>query len=263
MKAGSLFALAPAMLLAGVSLAGAQQVLPPPIPPPQPPATQLPPAPAALSVPDPFAGMRSGPRDLYRSPDGSDRFHHLSRYPAPPPAIFFPGVYVPGPYYYPGPYDPYFAPIPPIPETSMAETYRRSMAEQYLRRQREGAPGGLVLENVPANAQVFVDGYFVGMAEEFGPNGRAIELSAGAHTIELRAPGYDTLAFGVRIESNNILRYRGAMQTTGSKPAVSTAPAQATTARSFYVIPNCYAGDKPPSGTLPKGCDVKNLQTRK
>lgn len=259
MNAGSLFALAPAVLLAGVSLAGAQQ--PPPTPPP--PVQQLPQAPAALSVPDPFAGTRSGPRDLYRSPDGSDRFQLGSQYPAPPPVWPAPVVYFPGPYYYPGPFD-YGYPMPvPYHETSIAEAYRRSMAETYLRRQREGAPGGLVLENIPGSAQVFVDGYYVGLAEEFGPGGRAIELSAGAHNIELRAPAYDTLTFRVRIEPNNIVRYRGAMQTSGTKPVASTAPAQATTAKSFYVIPNCYAGDKPPSGTLPKGCDLKKLQTRK
>lgn len=261
MNAGSLSALALAVLLIGVSRAGAQQPLPPPLPPP--PATQLPPAPAALSVPDPFAGTRSGGRDLYRSPDGSDRFQHGSQYPAPPPMMPAPVVYFPGPYYYPGSYG-YGYPMPaPYYETSMAETYRRSMAESYLRRQREGAPGGLVLENVPAGAQVFVDGYYVGLAEEFGPRGRAIELAAGAHAIELRAAGYDTLTFAVRIEQNNIVRYRGTMQTSGTKPAASIAPVPAASAKSFYVIPNCYAGDKPPSGTLPKGCDVRKLQTRK
>ena len=261
MKAGSIFTFAPAVLLAGVSLAAAQRQLPPPQPPPPAPATQSPPA--ALSVPDPFAGTRSGGRDLYRSPDGSDRFQPGSPYPAPPPLMPAPVGYFPGPYYYPGPFG-YGYPMPaPYYETSMAETYRRSMAESYLRRQREGAPGGLILENVPAAAQVFVDGYYVGLAEEFGPRGRAIELGAGAHNIELRATGFDTLTFGVRIEQNNIVRYRGTMQASGTKPAASNAPTQPASTKSFYVIPNCYAGDKPPSGTLPKGCDVKNLQTRK
>src|SRR5688572_5943162 len=112
-------------------------------------------------------------------------------------------------------------------------------------------------------AQVFVDGYYVGVAEEFGPGGRAINLDAGTHQVELRAAGYDTLTFNVAIESNNIVRYRGEMQAIASKPSVTTARPQATVAKTFYVIPNCYAGDKPPTGTLPKGCDRKNLQTRK
>ena len=51
----------------------------------------------------------------------------------------------------------------------MAEAYRMSMAETYLRRQREPARGGLVLQAAPPSAQVFVDGNYVGLAEEFGP----------------------------------------------------------------------------------------------
>jgi hypothetical protein len=143
------------------------------------------------------------------------------------------------------------------------------MAETYLRRQREAAReaarGALVLEGVPDNAQVLVDGYYVGLAEEFGPGRRALSLDAGAHRIELRAPGYDTVTFSVRIEPSGIVRYRGDMQrAVTTKPAVvAAAPPQPTVARSFYVIPNCYAGDKPPTGVLPKGCDVKNLQTRR
>jgi hypothetical protein len=257
MKAG--FAIfASAILLAGASLAAAQQTLPPP------PSAPLPPAPAALSVPNPLAAFHPGPIDLYRSPDGSDRFQHGSRFPAPPPPIVpLPGVYFPGPYYFPGPFGYAHGMPAPYFETSMAETYRRSMAETYRRRQREAERGGLVLETVPVMAQVFVDGYYVGLAEEFGLGGRAINLTAGAHHVELRAPGYETLTFSVVIEPNRIVRYRGEMQPIATKPAAATAPPQPTAMKSFYVIPNCYAGDKPPTGVLPKGCDLKNLQTRK
>ncbi|HUP40588.1 MAG TPA: PEGA domain-containing protein [Vicinamibacterales bacterium] len=263
MKAGSFTLFVPAFVLAGVSLAYAQQL--PPQPPPQPPATaSLPPAPAALSVPDPLAGFRQGPRDLYQSPDGSDRFQHLSRYPVPPP-IVFPPVYFPGPYYSPFGYG-YGAPS----ETSMAETYRMSMAENYLRRQRDAARdasrGTLVLEDVPDNAQVHVDGHYVGLAEEFASGGRSLSLDAGAHRIELRAPGYETQNFSVMIEQNGTLRYRGDMQrlaATSAAPAAAAAAPRSAPARSLYVIPNCYAGDKPPTGPLPKGCDLKNLHTRK
>ena len=120
-----------------------------------------------------------------------------------------------------------------------------------------------MLETAPAAAQVFVDGNYVGLAEEFAPRGRAIELSAGAHHVELRAAGYETLSFNVMIGANAIVRYRGDMQLQTAKPAAATAPAAAPVAKSFYVIPNCYAGDKPPTGALPKGCNRKNLQTRK
>ena len=256
MKAGFLTLAAPALVLAGVSLAGAQQ--PPPQPPqaPAPPAASLPPTPAALSVPDPFAGFRQGPRDLYRSPDGSDRFQHMSGYPAHP--IVLPPMYS-SPYYWFGyPYGtPYY-------ETSLAETYRMSMAESYLWRQRAAVRGALVLDGPPRAAQVFVDGHYAGLAEEFGVAGGTINLDAGAHHIELRAPGYETIAFNVTIEPNSLVRYRGEMQRAPANAAAAVTPAQpaAVAAKSFYVIPGCYAGDKPPSGGLPKGCDAKNLQKR-
>lgn len=253
MKAGFLTVTASVVLLGCVSMARAQQpAQPPPTPPP---AAPLPPTPAALSVPDPFAGFRPGPRDLYRSPDGSDRFQHLSQYPAHP--IVLPPIYS-------SPYYPFgYAYGTPYYETSMAETYRMSMAESYLRRQRETPRGGLVLEGLPSAAQVFADGHYVGLAQEFGIGGGPINLDAGSHQIELRAPGYETITFSVRIEPNSLVRYRGEMQRVAAKPAADTpAPPAAVRAKSFYIIPGCYAGDKPPAGALPKGCDAKKLQTR-
>ena len=260
MKAGSLTVFAPAFLLATVSLAAAQ--MPPPQPPPEPPAApSQPPPPAALSVPDPLAGFRPGPRDLYRSPDGSDRFQHGSLYPAAP-VVVYPPIYPGGTY--PGGYYPFGYPYgaPSFYETSIAETYRRSMAETYLQRQREAARGSLVLEAVPPAAQIFVDGHY-GIAKEFGAEGAVISLDAGAHRIEVRAPGYETVTFNVMIEPNALVRYRGGMQAVAANLAAAPAPAKPAPAKSFYVIPNCYAGDKPPTGTLPKGCDPKKLQTRK
>ena len=93
----------------------------------------------------------------------------------------------------------------------------------------------------------------------------------GSHRIELRAAGYETLAFSVMVEPNDTVRYRGDLQPLNTKPTGSSISrsgirrvAENPRARkNFYVIPNCYAGDKPPSGTLPKGCDMKKLQTRK
>lgn len=235
MKAGSFTALASVLALALASSAAAQQVLPHSPPPP--------PAPAALSVPDPFAG-RPGERDLYQSLDRSDRFHHVSRRHPGPPVYVYPGVYIPGPYY---------VPVAGLPgyQPSVAAPPRVAFAR-----------GGLVFETLPDMAQVYVDGFYVGLAQEFGLRGRAIDLTAGAHQVELRAAGYETLAFSVLIAPNEILRYRGDMQSLSSRQAVIIAPSQPAASKSLYVIPNCYAGDKPPTAALPPGCDLKNLRTR-
>ena len=248
MNAGPVPVIVTALVTVCVSFTSAQQ------PPPQ--TAPLPPAPAALSVPDPFAGLRPGPRDLYRSPDGTDRFQHLTSHPVPP-FVFTPGVYFPGPfdygygahYSYPGPYAHH--------GTHNSETMYPQRHYPIVAR------GALVLQTIPDIAQVFVDGYYVGLAEEFGLHGRAMDLNAGAHRIELRAPGYETLAFNVMIAPNDIVRYRGDMQPLYTKTANTVALTQPPARKSFYVIPNCYAGDKPPSRALPKGCDPKKLQTRK
>jgi hypothetical protein len=233
MSTGS-FVSALVLLLSAAPLAGAQQA----------PAT-VPPTPAALSVPNPLAGFRPGPRDLYQLPDGSDRFQHPGPYPVPTPPIFIPpGGYVPSPYY---PYYPYY-----VLTEHLTPSRQKPMIEH----------GGLVLDSVPDSAQVFVDGFYVGIAEEFGLLGRPLTVTAGTHRVELRAPGYETILFSARIDPNQILRYRGEMQLL-ARPPVVFVPAQPAAAKSLYVIPKCYAGDKPPTGALPPGCDRKNLQTHK
>ena len=67
------------------------------------------------------------------------------------------------------------------------------------------------------------------------------------------------------IEPNDILRYRGDMQLVQPAPPAANAPTPQAprAAKSYYVIPKCYAGDRPPRGPLPAGCDRKNLQTYK
>ena len=136
-----------------------------------------------------------------------------------------------------------------------------NLAGAYQRRVE--ARGSIRIETIPGSAQVFVDGFYMGLAEEFGLLGHPMTLSAGSHRIELRAPGYETLSFSVIIEPNEILRYRGDLQSLTARPPVVVVPGQPPAAKSFYVIPKCYAGDKPPTGALPQGCDRKNLQTHK
>ena len=256
MKARSFAALSPVFLLAA-SIAAAQQPTATAAQQPtatQPPRTVAPPptppiGPAALTVPNPLSGLQPGPRDLFQSPDGSDRFQHISRHPSRPPRFFFPGAVLPGPFF-PGPY--YVpAPVEPPPTARLLGVPR----------------GGLMIEAEPDFAQVFVDGFYMGLAGEFGLRGRALDLTFGAHRVELRAAGYETLAFNVMIEANRILRYRGDLQPLAEPsprpPAAAPAAAPQPGARkNLYVIPNCYAGDKPPEAALPQGCDIAQMKVR-
>ena len=234
MRAGYLTVLPSVLLLVTASVAAGQQATPQPPPPP---------GPAALSVPNPLSGLRPAGADIYQLPDRSDRFHHLPGQPTTPP-IFFPGVYVPGPYYFP------FAGVPQYP--APARTEPRPVSTR----------GGLAIETLPGTAQVFIDGFYVGEAEAFGLRGRPLDLSAGAHRVELRAPGFEPLMFNALIAPNDVFHYRGDLQSLSSTKTVVVAPSRPPVAKTLYVIPNCYAGDKPPKAALPPGCNRKNLRTQ-
>jgi len=250
MKTPIALAVIPLLCVASLAAQSRPAPKPPPAPPPMtaPPPPPMPSAPASLTVPNPFGGLIPGPRDLYQSPDGSDRFQQLRPQPGPRPP-WGGGV---GGGYYGGGYWPYY-PDPYAPQS--VDTYRPVPAE---------INGGLVLDSSPASAQGFVDGFYVGLVEEFGPNGRPMSLPVGARRVELRAPGYETLSFSVMIQQNDIVRYRGDMIRIGAAaPVVITPGAKPAAAKAYYVIPKCYAGDKPPTGPLPAGCDRKNLQTYK
>jgi hypothetical protein len=212
---------------------------PRPAPPPTvAPPIQPPSGPAAISVPSPLAGQQPGPRDLYQRPDGGDRFQHLQLFPFLPygggggysPGYYPGGVYPPGYVEMPGQFAPRPAP------------------------QR----GGLRVEILPASAQVFVDGSYVGLAEDFGIQGRSYDLPAGQHRVELRAPGYETASFDINTSANETTRYRGDLKRIES----SAAPRSAGPTRPLYIIPNCYAGNKPPK-RVPKGCSTAGMQVIK
>ena len=235
-------------LLASISATGyAQHVSPPHIPPahvppPQPPPyvappSTLPSAPAALTVPMPL-GPPPGTIDLYHRADG---FHSNSPQQLP---SFVGGGYWP---YDPGSYGAGNAP---------SDAY---VQERVIR----PAKGGLRFETYPGTAQVFVDGNYVGIADDFGINGRALELAAGSHEVELRAPGYAATTFDVAIVPDQVRRYRGdlSLSRAGAPAAATAARASAVaTAKKYYVIPNCYAGTRPPARALPPTCSLKAMR---
>ena len=75
-----------------------------------------------------------------------------------------------------------------------------------------GGRGGLKLKVEPTFAEVYVDGYYMGTVDDFDGTFQRMELEVGAHHIEVRAPGYQTIVFDVRIEFNDTVTYRGELQ---------------------------------------------------
>jgi len=116
--------------------------------------------------------------------------------------------------------------------------------------------GRLNLSVSPLSSQVFVDGLYVGTVASF--QDRGLWLEPGPRRIELRADGYETVTFDVRITEDQSVEYSRDLAREAARVEPPRPPAPPKT---FYVIPGCYAGDSPPqAGRLPKGCSSKNVR---
>jgi hypothetical protein len=132
--------------------------------------------------------------------------------------------------------------------------------------QESGTPGqvmpppafGMLRFNVtPQSAQVFVDSFYAGTIADIEAQ-RVLTLVAGPHRIELRAPGYQPVTFDVRIDPNDTVVYRAALERERTAPTAAVRPTGPTR---MYVIPGCYAGNMAPrADRLPSGCDIKQVR---
>jgi hypothetical protein len=76
----------------------------------------------------------------------------------------------------------------------------------------EGAPmGGVQLDIDPRRAQVFVDGTYAGLVEEFSGYFHHLELPAGPHDIAVVAPGYDPMSFHVLVSPGATMTQRATL----------------------------------------------------
>jgi hypothetical protein len=76
----------------------------------------------------------------------------------------------------------------------------------------EGAPvGGVQLDIDPRRAQVFVDGTYAGLVEEFSGYFHHLELPAGPHDISIVAAGYQPLTLHIVVAPGATLTHRAAL----------------------------------------------------
>jgi hypothetical protein len=75
--------------------------------------------------------------------------------------------------------------------------------------------GELRLQVFPRNAQVFVDGYYAGIVDDYDGAFQALKLEAGAYQIRIAAPGFEDLIFDVRIQPGQKINYRGDLRRIG------------------------------------------------
>ena len=76
----------------------------------------------------------------------------------------------------------------------------------------EGAPvGGLQLDIDPRGAQVYVDGAYAGVVEDFSGYFHHLDLTAGPHAIAIVAPDYDPLLLQVIVTPGLTTTQRGTL----------------------------------------------------
>ena len=68
------------------------------------------------------------------------------------------------------------------------------------------------ITDAPPDAQVFVDGYYMGIVDDFDGLTQHLNLTAGPHQIEIRAAGYQPIAFNVNVQPGRTITYRAPIQ---------------------------------------------------
>lgn len=128
----------------------------------------------------------------------------------------------------------------------------------------EPAPltGRLRLEVEPPDAELYINGYYSGTLDDIDGD---LEIAAGLHRVEIRAPGFETLQLDVRIAPGRSITYRRALERVQDKlppGAASQPPAAVPPSKPVYFIPGCYLGNVPPTEMkLPGTCDLSRAIT--
>src|SRR5438067_313916 len=99
--------------------------------------------------------------------------------------------------YYGGYYDPWYGGYPTYPVGSSSSN---------------DDEGSLRLKIKPREAEVYVDGYFVGVVDDFDGIFQRLHLDSGPHRIEVRAAGFESLTFEVRITPEHTTTYQGELK---------------------------------------------------
>lgn len=160
---------------------------------------------------------RNGPPPVYGNYRGYSNYRHYGHYYRPYYGGFGLGLYYGypyGSYYYPGYYGGYYGAYYGGAYGYPYGGYAYPPAG-YVAANPGYDYGGIRIKDAPRDAQVFADGYYVGIVDDFDGTFQRLQLEPGAHRIEIRAPGLEPLAFDVNVLAGQTITYHAQMRGPG------------------------------------------------
>jgi hypothetical protein len=95
---------------------------------------------------------------------------------------------------------------------------------QYPRYRYAYDEASLRIQVTPREAQVYVDGYYVGMVDSFDGTFQRLHLSPGEHVIEIYLEGYRTIRETMRFQPREGYQLRRAMEPLGASDPAAERP---------------------------------------
>jgi len=145
-------------------------------------------------------------------------------YPVPYAYSYYDPFYYGSPYDYAYPSTPYpaYPPSAPYPQSPYPPSqdsqspYPQSVPDPnsigVQPGQAQANTGGLSFDITPSDAEVTIDGNFVGTVGQFTASSQPLGLSAGRHQVDVSAPGYRSIDFDVNIIAGQVIPYQGSME---------------------------------------------------
>ena len=87
--------------------------------------------------------------------------------------------------------------------------YSEGYGSGYSTYTSRGLYGGVSFDITPANANIWVDGVYMGRVNDFSPLQAPLTLRAGLHHIEIAADGLRPLSFDMTVVAGQIIPYQG------------------------------------------------------
>jgi hypothetical protein len=148
---------------------------------------------------------RGVPRPPDNFPNRGGRFAHRYYYSPYYPPLYFGGGYWPGwwgGYGYTSYWDPFWRDY----------YYWHAQTSGYYGGGHRYDLGSVRLKYKPRDAEVYVDGYYVGVVDSFDGLFQRLRLEEGPHRIEIRARGHEPSFYDVRVLAGESITLEGELE---------------------------------------------------